>query len=393
MKLSILLPTRNRLQLLRYAVESVMTQNYIDWEVVVSDNASTEDVAGFVASCSNERILYHRTGSLLPVTDNWNAALDRCTGDYMIMLGDDDALMPNCLNSLAELIEEFRRPDAIYAQALQFAYPGVVPDHQQGFIQKGYNAFMFGADRPFMLSRETSLEMVKSALNFRVRYGFNMQHFIISRQLVSVLKDKGSFFQSPYPDYYAANAILLAANSIVVTPEPMVMIGISAQSFGYFYVNQREDEGVAFLKNVVTSDLKNKLRSTLVPGTNMNDSWLYAMQTIADNFKGIHGLKVGYRRYRLLQYDSLRRTPSWHNVINIVRHIRFWEIIIYAPHIFIYIAAQIFSPSLRRKIRDALYLTYSAYPHFDPHRVAVWYKTIIEATRGYKSQDQSERIG
>ena len=101
MKFSILLPTRERLELLRHAVESVRLQDDADWEVVISDNASSQDVAGYVASLGDVRVRYSRTDKLLPVTENWNRALEMSQGEYLIMLGDDDALLPGCLAARA----------------------------------------------------------------------------------------------------------------------------------------------------------------------------------------------------------------------------------------------------------------------------------------------------
>ena len=80
MRFSILLPTRNRLEYLRQAVETVRRQSFADWEVVVSDNDSEDDVAGFVASLGDERMRYVRTEQFIPVTDNWNNALAHASG-------------------------------------------------------------------------------------------------------------------------------------------------------------------------------------------------------------------------------------------------------------------------------------------------------------------------
>ena len=74
MKFSVLLPTRNRLDLLYYAVETVRRQDYLDWEIIVSDNFSEEDIAGYIKSLDDSRIKYFRTGKFVPVTDNWNNA-------------------------------------------------------------------------------------------------------------------------------------------------------------------------------------------------------------------------------------------------------------------------------------------------------------------------------
>jgi glycosyltransferase involved in cell wall biosynthesis len=383
MKFSVLLPTRNRLDLLRYAVESVRLQEYPDWEIIISDNASTEDVSSFAASYADKRIRYYRTERLLPVTENWNAALERATGDYLIMLGDDDGLMRNCLATAHKIIQEWNHPDAVYTQAWQFAYPGVIPSHPHGFVQVAYNAFLAGVERPILLSRQITLEMVRSAMNFRLWYGFNMQHFIISRKLVETLRPKGPFFQSPYPDYYAANTILLAAQSVVANPEPLVMIGISPKSFGYYYFNRREDEGVEFLQNLPSDDLRHRLRKVMVPGTNMNDSWLCAMETLRQNFPEHTGLRVNHRRYRLLQYYALWRNRSWRGIPIILRHMRLWEIALYAPVMFSYACAYLLPSTLRHSVQRTLHGLLSASPPFDTQRTPVPYLNILEAVRNH----------
>src|SRR5439155_8429060 len=97
----VLLPTRDRLELLRYAIESVRRQKFGDWEIVVSDNDSSQDVGGYVASLGDDRIHYLRTNRFLPVTDNWNKALENSRGDYIVMLGDDDSLLPGYFSKLS----------------------------------------------------------------------------------------------------------------------------------------------------------------------------------------------------------------------------------------------------------------------------------------------------
>ncbi|MEO7652032.1 MAG: glycosyltransferase, partial [Bryobacteraceae bacterium] len=237
MKFSVLLPTRNRLELLRLAVESVLIQDHSDWEILISDNASDSNIAAEMTKLGDARIKVRRSNRLVAVTENWNESLSMASGEYVIMLGDDDALVPGALSKLQILLEEWAYPDAIYAQARQYAYANVVPGHPAAFMQTGYNAFLEGSTQPFRMSRDIARKMVRGALAFRILYGFNMQHFVFSRRLVERLQPKGPFFQSPYPDYYAANAILLASDTLVVTPDCISLIGISPKSFGFYYVN------------------------------------------------------------------------------------------------------------------------------------------------------------
>jgi glycosyltransferase involved in cell wall biosynthesis len=386
MKFSVLIPTRERLELLRHAVESVRLQDYADWEVVISDNASSQDVAGYVASLGEPRVRYSRTETLLPVTDNWNRALEQSSGDYLIMLGDDDALLPRCLSAAQRLLEEWRDPDLIYTQALQFAYPGVVPGEPEGFVQAGYSEiFPDGAAGPFLLPAQAAEALVRQAMAFRIRYGFNAQHFIFSHRLVEALRSKGAFFQSPYPDYYAANAMLLAARSIVAHPRPLVLIGISPRSFGFYHHNRREGEGVAFLQNFPSAGMRARLDATWVPGSNMNDSWLCAMETLAMNFAERSGLRVNYRRYRLLQYQATLRERSWRGIGVVLRHARWWEFFFYLPAVAAYALAFLLPGRARTRAQGSIKAALSAYPRFDLQRRTVPYRDILEAARGVSS--------
>ncbi len=309
MKFSVLLPTRNRLELLRYAIETVRRQDYDDWEIIVSDNDSEQDIAGYVKSIADPRIKYFRTDSFVPVTDNWNNALGKSVGDYVLMLGDDDCLMKRCLSTLCRLMKEHGKPDFIYTNALLYAYPGVVPGEPAGYLQSiGYAEFLRSVTNPYWLDQTTALNQVRNAMNFRMTYGYNMQYAVISRDLIKALQDFGSFFQSPYPDFYAMNMMMLKARRILVCPYPLVTIGISPKSFGYYYFNRQERAGTSFLRNIPDPAMAQRLEKVILPGTDMNTSWLFAMETVSDNCGSEIVLRANYGRYRRLQ---ILRVFAW----------------------------------------------------------------------------------
>jgi glycosyltransferase involved in cell wall biosynthesis len=304
-KFSVLLPTRNRLELLRYAVESVRRQDYDDWEIVVSDNDSTEDIAGYVRGLGDPRIRYARTPRFVPVTDNWNNALAASTGDYVVMLGDDDALLPGYFSKLVGLLGQ--RPEVVYVEAVQYAYPGVMPGQSSAFTQIGHCEFMAGRKAPFLLPAAEARAAVESAMRMRLAFSFNMQHSLVGRAAIERLERHGPFFQSPYPDYYATTALLLTSKAVLAVPEPMVAIGISPRSFGYYYFNSRAAEGNAFLNNLGES-IPAFIRGELVPGSDLLTCWFVAMACVERNFGGVHADR---ERYRHLQRLHLSRAMRW----------------------------------------------------------------------------------
>jgi len=303
---SVLLPTRDRLEFLRYAIETVRRQEHDDWELVVSDNDSRDDVEGHVLGLGDERIRYVRTASFVPVTDNWNNALAHSRGRYVVMLGDDDGLMPGYVGRIRELVERYDEPDVIYGGAWLYSYPGVDPAEAAGYLQPyGYAQFMRGAREPFVLDRSTAREMVRHAMRFRMRYGFNMQFSTVSRRLVDQLAPQGPFFQSAFPDYYATNVAFLTARRIVVEPRPLVAIGITPKSYGFFHLNDREEVGKSFLEALPDEAARERLKAIEMPGTNINTGWLSALEAIRARYGDLIPAAPGHRRFRLLQSVSV----------------------------------------------------------------------------------------
>ncbi len=301
-RFSVLLPTKNRLDLLRYAVETVRRQDFADWEVVISDNCSEDDIAGYVAALGDPRVIQVRTARPLHVTANWNNALEHCRGDFVIMLGDDDGLTKGYFTRMNELIAQ-HQPDLIFTNAHIYAYPGVVPDFPRGFLKRDASP-LFRGSAPYLLPAATAHDLARSSLRFTMAYPFNMQYSLVARPLVDRLLQKGSFYGSPYPDYYATNALFLAADRILVEPTPRVLIGVSPKSYGFYHFNNKEEEGALFLDNAPGREEAEKLRHVLLPGTRSASAWLLAMELLKERFPE-RGLMVDYRRYRRIQMGNI----------------------------------------------------------------------------------------
>ena len=110
MKFSVTIPAYKS-QFLREAIESVTRQTYTDWELIVVDDCSPEALHDITAPfLKDKRIRYYRNEKncgARNVVDNWNTCLNYCTGDYVICMGDDDRLLPCCLEELSRVIGKY----------------------------------------------------------------------------------------------------------------------------------------------------------------------------------------------------------------------------------------------------------------------------------------------
>ena len=118
MKFSITIPTFKK-RFLHEAIQSVIDQTYQDWELIIVDDCSPEDIKSVVNPfLSDTRIRYYRNEKncgAANVVDNWNICLSYCTGDYVICIGDDDRLLPCCLDEYKSLIEEYPNLNVFHA--------------------------------------------------------------------------------------------------------------------------------------------------------------------------------------------------------------------------------------------------------------------------------------
>lgn len=116
MKFSITIPAYKQRYLCE-AIESCLAQTYKDFEVIIVDDASPEDLKSVVDKFDDTRIRYYRNEKncgALNVVDNWNICLGYVQGDYVICMGDDDRLLPNCLEEYARLIEAYPEVDVFH---------------------------------------------------------------------------------------------------------------------------------------------------------------------------------------------------------------------------------------------------------------------------------------
>ena len=111
-----------------------------------------------------------------------------------------------------------------------------------------------------------------------------MQHSVVSRRFIDSLAARGPFFQSPTPDFYATNVAFLKARRLLVYQRPLVTIGVTPRSYGFFHFNKDEKGGMEFLKNAPDAESAARLAHVILPGNRNNTSWLLAMVALETNF-------------------------------------------------------------------------------------------------------------
>ena len=107
-RVTIAIPTVDRLQYLRGALASALGQAYPNIEVIVSNNASTDGTADYLASCTDSRLRVLNQSRRLDMTSNWNECVRAATGEFFLLLSDDDLLESAAIQ---EMVAAYRTSD------------------------------------------------------------------------------------------------------------------------------------------------------------------------------------------------------------------------------------------------------------------------------------------
>lgn len=246
MKFSVLLPTRNGGPYLENCIRSILDQNYDDMELVISDNANTDKTSEIICQFeSDSRVKLLRLDEAVSVVDNWNNALNASSGEYFLMMGDDDYLLPGYFHRMQQILKKYNQPDCVLHNAYSFVAPGSISDNPISFYSESH--FDFGEDltNEGLLTSDQRLGIVNDMFDFKARIPLNMQTTLVARKAFSKLGD--GFFQKPFPDHYALNALLLSTPSWVFLPEKLVIVGVSPKSFGHFVYSNEQNSGLSYL--------------------------------------------------------------------------------------------------------------------------------------------------
>jgi hypothetical protein len=243
---SVLLPTRNGADALGSAIRSVLEQDYDDFELVISDNASEDATPEVLAPYeSHPRVRLLRQRRALEVAESWNAALAASSGERVMLLGDDDALLPGYFERVDALFERHRDPDVVFHNAYCFAYTGFagssVPHYQETFFEPAAPMPSDGE-----LAPELRRSLVTDLFRFDFRIAFNSQTVVVARRAVERLP--AGLFAQPFPDVYEVAALLLTAQRFVISPERLVVLGVAPTSMAHSLLDvDFEDKARSYL--------------------------------------------------------------------------------------------------------------------------------------------------
>lgn len=114
-RISVIIPTYNREELLRRAIESVLDQTFDDFEILVIDGAKSESTRELVRSFGDGRIRYiPQKGK--GIANARNLGVSKARGEFIAFLDDDDRWRRDKLELQLELLKSYLKAMALYTR-------------------------------------------------------------------------------------------------------------------------------------------------------------------------------------------------------------------------------------------------------------------------------------
>jgi hypothetical protein len=214
---------------------------FSDYEIIVSNNGSDEDVQRVVTELGNDKVRYFRTAEVLRMPDHWEFALTHAQGQWITFLTDRGVLLRNCLETVWRAIEETK------ARVLSWRWAGY------------YHSSWYEAERANqlelpMVSGKVIEEDSRRTLRdlYEMREGPALPKMLNSVAHKSVIESvcdrKGRFFSPPNPDYSAAIAALSVVERYAVVDDILMLGGITRESTGYTAAFNRGESTQKFVR-------------------------------------------------------------------------------------------------------------------------------------------------
>lgn len=215
MRFSFVLPAYKS-EYLQVAIDSILQQTYIDFELIIVDDASPYHLESIVNQYNDNRIVFHRNENNIGgknLVSNWNKCIKYAKGEYVILASDDDIYSPFFLQQVDERIKDYPNVDIIRSRVNRIDSDGIITDIEQIY-------------KPFMPFSEFVFYWSKGIINCIANYAFKR----------TALLDAGGFVDMPCAWYSDDITIVnMSVNGIATTDDALFYFRTSDKSISWTF--------------------------------------------------------------------------------------------------------------------------------------------------------------
>ena len=222
--LSICIPTYNRAQLLKEAIESVLAQidetNIDKIEIVVSDNASTDEtdvVVNNIIKNAKPAIKYFMNGNNVGMDNNCQLLVERACGRYVWLLGSDDLLSSGALKRVLRELAGQEQVDLYLGEKEDFY---LTPDQSM----RKRKIIALNKEAVFDFSRKEIVDRYFMSNKKLIAYCNFISNIIFKREKWLNVKNKQKFVGTFYLHLYVFQSLLWGSEPGIMKYLPVLLV-------------------------------------------------------------------------------------------------------------------------------------------------------------------------
>lgn len=101
------MPTKNRSDLVRNSIESILAQSFKNFEIIIADNDDSKNTFRNIKTLLKDKRIHYIKTSNLSMVENWEFARNAATGEYLTVLEDKQMFYPHALNTISNALCHF----------------------------------------------------------------------------------------------------------------------------------------------------------------------------------------------------------------------------------------------------------------------------------------------
>jgi glycosyltransferase involved in cell wall biosynthesis len=145
--LSVCVPVYNGERYLEESLNSVLSQDFTGFELVLVDDCSTDESASIIAHCKDRRLRTYFNEQRLGLVGNWNRCLELSRGRFVTLFHQDDVMQPYNLKRKVELLEHYPKAGMAYSDVKIIGADGRVEmDHWFFSMEPNSDKIISGMD-------------------------------------------------------------------------------------------------------------------------------------------------------------------------------------------------------------------------------------------------------
>ncbi len=225
---SVVVPTCARSDTLEHALATVLGQTVDDFEVVVQNNGDDAATRELVEGIGDPRVRLFHTGEVVSMVENWERALSHSTGDFITVLGDDDALFPDACEAAGYAIDLTGEEIVSWAPFL-YLWPSY-------WYERRRNRLHANVTFDFVVRSERSRTWLEHFYAFRADYSQlpMLYNSFVARSVVERVRDRyGKYFFGALPDVTSGIINAVETDTFAKSSRPLSIAGISGHSYGH----------------------------------------------------------------------------------------------------------------------------------------------------------------